>query len=182
MWFRNFDASARGARGSIGMLSALAMLMLTTALPPPAWAQQRAVDSAGAEVGPSPVLAIVEPSPGGTVLQRFPVTLLRYHTRDAADPIDERSLVVLVDDEDRSGLFRAGASQALGLLAAPPDEPASGLAVGRHEVVARVCTVGGACAEARAEVNTVAEEPHGGDRKCSLLELLVSLARKIFNP
>lgn len=92
-----------------------------------------------------PLIALVQPLPGGTVAQDRPALVFRFAQGEPDDPIDVASFAVAVDGEDRTKGFQVTGAQAWGPLGAAPP-------VGLHEVTARVCSSRGACATAQGSV------------------------------
>jgi hypothetical protein len=132
-----------------------------------------------------PELALVQPASDGSVPLDRPVIVFRFAPGDSTDPIDVRSLAIAVDGKDRVSSFQVARDMAWGPLA-PPEELQSLLA-GAHSVVARICSIRGACNELRATVTvaapaTPAKESAVVDRKRTLIDLLLAAARKLLNP
>jgi hypothetical protein len=95
----------------------------------------------------APSIALVQPPAGGTVPQDRPVIVLRFARGEAADPVDVRTFAVAVDGVDRTAHFQVTADEAWGPLS-KIESTDSLIALGHHAVVARVCSVRGACGEA----------------------------------
>lgn len=131
-----------------------------------------------------PALVLVQPPVGGSIPQDRPVVVFRFTPGELADPVDARSFAVVVDGEDRSALFQVSASEAWGRIAPIPDGGHAGIALGAHQVAARICSVRGACGEIVATVTIVASpasvaETSEVGRKRSLLELLLEAAKRL---
>ena len=133
----------------------------------------------------SPVIALVQPAGGASVPQDRPVIVFRFAAGDTSEPIDARSFAVTVDGKDRSALFQMARETAWGPLASernggPPIE------LGVHEVAARICSVRGACSEISATVtvstSAAATTPVAPDRRRTLIDLLLSAAKKLLSP
>lgn len=94
------------------------------------------------------------PSSGQTLPQDKPSIVLRYARGEPEDPLDLPSLAVLVDGEDRSAQFHTDSTEARGSI----DPLASGrsagqpLALGVHQLAARICCARGICAALRETV------------------------------
>lgn len=135
---------------------------------------------------PAPVIALVEPPPGGSVPSDKPVVLFRFAPGDSSDAIDARSFAIAVDGEDRTALFQVTATEAWGALAPPGDDGTLALAPGVRRVAARICSVRGVCAERAEHVMVVASDVAVGaapiDRKRSFLELVLLALRKLIEP
>jgi hypothetical protein len=129
----------------------------------------------------------VQPASGGSVPQDRPVVVWRFAAGDSADPIDARSFAVSVDGIDRSTLFQAARDAAWGPLAPEPNEQQRTIALGAHQLAARVCSVRGACSEVTATVTVVASatapaDKEASDRKRTLIDLLLAALRRLLNP
>jgi len=98
-----------------------------------------------------PVIAVVQPIEGGSLPQDKPVVMMRFAAGEAGDPIDARSFAVSVDGEDQTHLFQVSATEAWGPLSSNPAE----LALGVHELAARICSTRGSCSSATAQVTVV---------------------------
>ena len=146
-----------------------------------------------------PVIALVQPSSGGSVPQDRPVVVFRLTQGEPADPIDLRSLTVIVDRDDRTRLFQlavltpaAGAAVSTTAEAWGPLAPTGGdtVAIGPHQVRARICSSRGACAEVSTTVLIAptptptapanAGEPQTLKRR--VLDALLGATKKIFIP
>ncbi len=132
----------------------------------------------------APVIAIVQPSPGGSVTQDKPVVVLRFAPGEASDPIDAASFAIVVNGVDRSALFQVAANEAWGSVA-----PSEELAPGSHQLVARICSARGACASVAGTV-TVVSSPvpvvsspaSARSRKRKLLDALLAAGKKLLTP
>ena len=114
------------------------------------------------------------------------MVLFRFAPGEADDPIDPRSLRVVVDGIDATARFHGAASEAWGMLAAPASSGNPGpITVGEHQVEARICSVRGACGVIRAAVLVTPATLATADkpaRKTRLLDLLIDAARRILLP
>ena len=138
----------------------------------------------------APTIVLVQPAPGAgaTVPHDRPVVMFRFAEGEASDPIDARSFAVVVDGQEKTQLFRVVVGEAWGPLA-ESDHP---LALGPHQVTARVCSVRGACSAVSATVIAVADPasaasrrdaaPPAASRRVRLLELVLDAARKLLTP
>ncbi|MFN2398930.1 MAG: hypothetical protein ABR543_09885 [Gemmatimonadaceae bacterium] len=132
-----------------------------------------------------PRVALVQPEPGGAIPQDKPVAVFRYAPGEPADPIDASSFRVSMDGRDRSASFQVTATEAWGSLAGGSD---STLALGVHELIARICSTRGACASVQAQITVVPSPaadpsvapPRNGKR--TLLELIILAAKKLLQP
>ena len=135
----------------------------------------------------APSLALVQPAGGGTVPQDRPVVVFRFAAGDSADPVDARSFVVSVDGKDRTPIFQVARDVASGPLSANPNEHGSAIALGAHQLAARICSIRGTCSEVSATVTVVtsaavAADTRSSDRKRTLIDLLLAAARKLLAP
>lgn len=135
-----------------------------------------------------PALALVQPAAGGSVPQDRPVVVFRFAAGEPNDPIDVRSFAVAVDGQVHTRLFQVSAGEAWGPLA-PLEEDAPPLDAGAHQLVARICSSRGACAELSATVSVVPSAVEGADsgpprslRRRKLLDALLDAVRKILTP
>lgn len=93
-----------------------------------------------------PTIALVQPSGAATLPSDRPVVVFRFAPGEPNDPIDLASFAVTVNGRDRTRFFRVTGAEAWGSLAG--DAAASGdssLALGTHQVTARICSARGAC-------------------------------------
>lgn len=134
----------------------------------------------------SPVLALVQPAVGVSVPEDRPIVVFRFAPGEADDPIDARSFAVSVDGDDRTPLFQATATEAWGTLAALGH---STIPAGAHQIVARICSSRGACAEASAVVTVVApgvasDAIRKDDRRTKgrLIQAVLSALKELLNP
>lgn len=107
----------------------------------------------------APAIALVQPENGGPVPDDKPVILFRFATGEPGDPLDVSSFRVWVDGVDRSARFTVTATEAWGPIrrvwSSGSRAGPRGRSSGAHQVLARVCSSRGACAEARATVTVV---------------------------
>lgn len=136
----------------------------------------------------APALALVQPTAGGSVPQDRPVVVFRFAPGEPNDPVDARSFAVTVDGENRSSLFQISPSEAWGPLAPSRADGAPAISIGAHHIAARICSTRGACTEV---ITTVTVAPpatsatsidSAADRKRSLVDLILTAARKLLNP
>lgn len=130
----------------------------------------------------APAIALAQPRSGGTVPQDRPVVVFRFAAGEPTDPIDARSFAVSVDGEDHTRLFQMTAAEAWG----PLTPPAELIDVGRHEIVARICSARGACSTTSALITVEAAGPDAGDRanktrrkKVQILDALLGALRTL---
>lgn len=137
----------------------------------------------------APVIALVQPAGGGTVAQDRPAVVFRFLPGEPTDPLDVRSFVVAVDGADRTSLFQVSATEAWGPLSATSAEGDRGeIALGAHQLSARICSTRGVCASVAAMVTvvpalgTTAIQESTPSRKARLLDAVLSVARKLITP
>lgn len=139
-------------------------------------AQQQVPNSYG-----PPRLIVAYPTAGASVPSGRPTVMFRYASDEPSDPLDLRSLMILVDSVDRTAHFRATADAAWGPII---DGPAERIAA--HRVQARICTVRGACAEVSAIVTVIASgvttDAMSKDRRGKLIDIVLEAARRLLKP
>ena len=174
---------AHVVRGATPLVLAAALARAAVA---PLGAQQPPLAQAPVAAYRPPVIALVQPPPGGSVPSDKPVVVFRFAPSDSSDPIDARSFAVTVDGEDRTALFQVTATEAWGSLLPAPIEGSGAAPTGLHQVAARICSIRGACAEVSERVTLVASEAAAAeapiDRKRGLLDLLLLALRKLIEP
>jgi hypothetical protein len=177
-------------KSSHSWCAGLALLLATAGAGRPSGAQQP-VAGGQTQVAPYrlPSLALVQPLSGGTVPQDKPTVVFRLASGDSTDPVDARSFVASVDGKDMSPAFQIARDEAWGSLAGAPNESASSVTLGAHQLVARVCSIRDACTEISATVTVVASasaaavaEKTSADRKRTLIDLLLAAAKKLLSP
>lgn len=169
-------------------LAAVVTLSAIASISREAGAQQPATPppAAATEYG-KPTLALVQPAPGASVPIDRPILVFRFGPGVPTDLIDARSFSVSVDGQDRSALFQVATTEAWGSMASPPLDSQTPLGVGSHQVAARICSVRGLCTEVVALVNAtapaaIAAPAATSDRKRSVIDLILTAARKILVP
>jgi hypothetical protein len=176
-------------KSSHSWCAGLALLLATAGAARPSGSQQP-VPAGQTQVAPYrlPSLALVQPPSGGTVPQDKPIVVFRLASGDSTDPVDARSFVASTDGKDLSAAFHVARDEAWGSLAGAPNEAASSVALGAHQLVARVCSIRGACTEVSATVTVVASasaavaDKTAADRKRTLIDLLLAAAKKLLSP
>jgi len=166
------------------------VLLLVTAGTARSSDAQQPAPGAQAQLAPYrlPSLALVQPQAGATVPQDKPTVVFRFASGDSADPVDARSFVASVDGKDLSTAFQIARDEAWGSLAGAPNESQNTVALGAHQLVARVCSIRGACNEVSATVTVVASasatvvDKTAADRKRTLIDLLLAAAKKLLSP
>ena len=180
----------RALRAGVFAAAAFGMVRVAHTQPPgvPQPSSQSSQPALGAYRPPS--LALVQPARGTPVPQDRPVAVFRYSAGEANDPVDPRSFQIAVDGADRTRYFAVTAAEAWGLLG-PADSvgfaPEDLLAIGGHDVSARICSVRGACSTISEQVTVApgldtsrAEEvPTERKRRNRLIELLLDAARAV---
>lgn len=137
----------------------------------------------------APAIALVQPSGGGTVAQDRPAVVFRFLPGEPTDPLDVRSFTVAVDGADRTPLFQVSATEAWGPLAVPASESErAAIALGAHQLTARICSTRGVCASVAAMVTvvprpgTAAIDERAPSGKARLFDAVLSVARKLLTP
>lgn len=93
-----------------------------------------------------PTIALVQPAGAATLPGDRPVVVFRFAPGEPNDPIDLASFAVTVDGRDRTRSFQVTGVEAWGSLG--EDARAQGdssLALGTHQISARICSARGAC-------------------------------------
>lgn len=135
----------------------------------------------------TPVIALVQPSDGGTVPQDKPVIVFRFAQGEADDPIDMRSLSVVRDGIDITTGFQLTGFEAWGSIGGAPPTGAL-LSLGAHQLVARICSARGACGTVNASVSIVAasasEQPGAAapTRRGRIIDFLIRSTKKLLLP
>jgi hypothetical protein len=175
--------------------TALVMLFPSLVLAVPLLAQEQARDTMPASAPASapyrsPELALAAPARGEGLPQDKPAIVLRYARGEPDDPLDLASLVVLVDGEDRSAQFHADSTEAWGSIDPLATGAAAGqaLALGLHQLAARICTSRSICTDLRETVTiepsvlSVAPSPRASSksRVLTALVLLLTLLQRLF--
>jgi hypothetical protein len=166
------------------VLRAAAAIILACVVAAPLMGQDVAQPSANLPTYRAPLIALAQPLSGGVVAQDKPVIVFRFAAGEPEDPVDARSFAVSVDGEDRTQLFQMTMTEAWGPLASS----AESIALGSHELVARICSARGACGTATAVV-TVAPPGPGASapavkihRKTKILDALFGALRTLLKP
>ena len=180
MSYPSFPSSRRGKQLAPIIIACSCALMVAYR----SEAQQPTVGSPLPSYHP-PMLALAQPQNGGSVPQDRPVVVFRFAPGDSTDAVDARSFTITVDGKERSAGFQAAHDMVWGALA-PPDE-APGLSAGAHAIVARICSVRGACGDVSATVMvTVAGAADANapapNRKRTVLDLVLAALRKLLLP
>lgn len=164
------------ACGAIGAAPLAAQEPLPQA-PPPVVAPYRA-----------PVIALVQPPEGHVIPGDRPVIVFRFLQGAPDDPLDLGSFRVSVEGIDRTVLFTVGAAEAWGPLA--PIEAGGAvpaIEAGARHVVARICSIRGACAGLTTAVTVTAARSDsssatsnsGAGRRRRLIELVLEAAKRL---
>ena len=137
----------------------------------------------------APTIALVQPPTGSTVPRDKPVVVIRFARGEPADPVDVRTFAVTVDGSDRTELFQVTAEEAWGALSRTSGD--SLITLGGHAVIARVCSVRGACGETSTTV-LVVEPPtatastqsqdKAKSTRARVIELVLDAVRKFITP
>jgi hypothetical protein len=139
----------------------------------------------------APTIALVQPPMGGTVPRDKPVVVLRFARGEATDPVDVSTFALSVDGVNRTPLFQVTADEAWGPLTKPASTD-SLITIGAHAVVARVCSVRGACAETattvlvvdapNATATSAASQSQSKSTRTRVIELVLDAMRKLIVP
>ncbi len=149
-----------------------------------------------------PVIVLVQPAGAATVQRDRPVIVFRFAPGEPNDPIDLASFAVTVDGRDRTRSFQVTGAEAWGTLAG--DATAQGdssLALGTHQVSARICSARGACGVIVSSLTVVpsqleSQSPHpvvGGaaadsasssasSRRRRVIDAILVALRKLLSP
>lgn len=130
----------------------------------------------------APTVVLAYPAAGVSVPGDSPTVVFRYLAGDASDPLDLRTLRVLVDGLDRTPHFRVTAEAAWGAIVQSPEA-----GIRAHDVRARVCTIRGACAEVSAVVTVITVQGDATDemrkaRWVKLVDVTMEMLRRLMRP
>jgi hypothetical protein len=93
-----------------------------------------------------PAIVLVQPAGAATVQRDRPIVVFRFTPGEPNDPIDLASFAVTVDGRDRTRFFQVTSAEAWGSLAGDAaGQSDSSLALGTHQISARICSARGAC-------------------------------------
>ncbi len=157
--------------------AALANAQQPVAQPPPQIAAYR-----------PPIIALVQPVSGGTVPQDRPVIVLRFSSGEPGDALDVSSFRVVVDGNDRTGRFQVNATEAWGAISEIEQDQtneSSTIALGAHQIAARICSSRGACSElsgvviVTAPVTSAGEPARKVSRKERVVDALMTAVRRL---
>lgn len=108
----------------------------------------------------APRLALVEPEGGAGLPQDNPAVVFRFAQGELDDPLDLTTFEVAVDGQSRTTEFRVDSAEAWGSLDPSPRDSAAShdhaLALGIHQLSARICSTRAICTDTRATVMVVA--------------------------
>lgn len=146
-----------------------------------------------------PALALAQPAVGGTVQQDRPIVVFRFAAGEPNDPIDLASFAVTIDGRDRTRSFQVTSGEAWGSLAG--EASATGdpfLALGTHQLSARICSARGACgvlvtsltvvpSQLQSPTSNSAAEGVAGDSSASsrrrrVVDAVLAALRKLLSP
>lgn len=135
----------------------------------------------------APVIALVQPPPGGSIPRDKPFLVFRFAPGEPGDPIDVRSFAITVDGLDRTASFQVTATDAWGTLREPELGALSReSAPATHAVAARICSARGACASVMASVPVAASPAVAASEPVTAregwLDLLLRAARRLLIP
>jgi hypothetical protein len=93
-----------------------------------------------------PTIALVQPAGAATLPSDRPVVVFRFAPGEPNDPIDLASFAVTVDGRDRTRSFQVTGAEAWGSLVGDgTGRTDATLALGTHQIGARICSARGAC-------------------------------------
>jgi hypothetical protein len=93
-----------------------------------------------------PTIVLVQPAGAATLQRDRPTIVFRFAAGEPNDPIDLASFAVTVDGRDRTRFFQVTGVEAWGSLASDASgQSDSSLALGTHQISARICSARGAC-------------------------------------
>lgn len=148
-----------------------------------------------------PTIALVQPAGAATLPQDRPVVVFRFGPGEPNDPIDLASFAVTLDGGDRTQSFQVTGVEAWGSLAgAAAVQSDSSLALGTHQISARICSARGACGVLVSSLTIVAsqlesQKPHPAagvpavdsstsvsSRRRRVIEAVLAALRKLLSP
>jgi hypothetical protein len=148
-----------------------------------------------------PSIALVQPSAASTVPSDRPVVVFRFAPGEPNDPLDLASFAVTVDGRDRTRSFQVTGAEAWGSLSGDATVGSdSVLALGIHQVSARICSARGACgvlvtsltvvpSEVVSQTSNPAAEGVAADssssvssRRRRVIDVLLAALRKLLSP
>ena len=170
---------------------AVVVLLPTLALAVPLLAQGQAPDTTSVSAPyRSPPLVLASPLGRETLPQDKPSIVLRYGRGEPDDPLDLASLAVLVDGENRSAQFHADSMEAWGSIDPLTTGASAGqaLALGVHQLTARICSARGVCTDLKESVTIAASAlaadstPHttNKSRLFSFIAAILALIERLF--
>jgi hypothetical protein len=140
----------------------------------------------------APQLALAEPVGGAGLPQDNPSVVFRFAQGETDDPLDLATFEVAIDGAGRTTQFRVDSTTAWGSLDPPPTDPSAphdhALALGIHQLAARICSARAICTDTRATVTVIGPSTGTGDttapakRRSALVAVIVlilSLIRKL---
>ena len=174
-----------------GGATAVVMMLPSLVLAVPLLAQEQATDTTpvGAPYR-SPQLALAAPVRGESLPQDKPSVVFRYERGEPDDPIDLASFTVIVDGEDRSTQFHADSAEAWGSIDPLAKGASAGqaLALGVHQVAARICSVRSVCTDLRDAVTVApssldvasAPSPKRISRVLAAIAVILAFIQRLF--
>ena len=148
-----------------------------------------------------PAILLVQPAGAATVQRDRPVIVFRFVPGEPNDPIDLASFAVTVDGRDRTRFFQVTGAEAWGTLAGDASvQGDSSLALGTHQVSARICSARGACGVIVSSLTVVPSQlespsPHpaaegaaadnsnaASSRRRRVVDALLTALRKLLSP
>jgi hypothetical protein len=145
-----------------------------------------------------PTIALVQPWGAASLPSDRPVVVFRFVPGEPNDPIDLASFSVTVDGRDRSRAFQITAGEAWGSLAGDPAMGSDSLALGTHQMSARVCSARGACGVLVTSLTVVpsqlqsqpahpaaegtAADTSASSRRRRVIDVILAALRKLLSP
>jgi hypothetical protein len=146
-----------------------------------------------------PTMALVQPAGAATLPSDRPVVVFRFAPGEPNDPLDLASFAVTVDGRDRTPSFQVTGFEAWGSLAGDgPVSTDSSIALGIHQMTARICSARGACgvlvtsltilpSQLQSQTSNpvaegVAAESSASSRRRRVIDAILAALRKLLSP
>ena len=149
-----------------------------------------------------PTIVLAQPAGAATLQRDRPIIVFRFGPGEPNDPIDLASFAVTVDGRDRTRFFQVTGLEAWGSLASDaPGQSDSSLALGPHQISARICSARGACGVIVSSLTVVpsqvaSQPPHpaaegaasdsasssASSRRRRVIDAVLAAVRKLLSP